>query len=98
MAQNAQNTKSGIVNELVKATLNSVAKAYAAESTRKDFEKTEPVVYPMAFEILDGLARAEAKLLNLDDAEEQISYRREVFMERMNELRAQWLARWGDKY
>jgi hypothetical protein len=91
-------SKSELVNELVKATLNGIAKAYAAESTRPDFHSTEPVIYPMASSMVDSLARVEAKLLGIEEGEESLSYRREVLMERMHEMRAEWLARWGDKY
>ena len=91
-------SKSELVNELVKATLNGIAKAYAAESTRPDFHSTEPVIYPMASSVVDSLARVEAKLLGIEEGEESLSYRREVLMERMHEMRAEWLARWGDKY
>lgn len=91
-------SKSELVNELIKATLNGVAKAYAAESTRADFHSTEPVIYPMASSVIDSLARVEAKLLGIEEGEESLSYRREVLEERMNEMRAEWLARWGDKY
>ena len=91
-------SKSELVNELIKATINGVAKAYAAESTRSDFHSTEPVIYPMASSVIDSLARVEAKLLGIEEGEESLSYRREVLEERMNEMRAEWLARWGDKY
>jgi hypothetical protein len=91
-------SKSELVNELVKATLNGVAKAYAAESTRPDFHSTEPVIYPMASSVLDSLARAEAKLLDIEQTDAELSSRRNELEERMHEMRAEWLARWGDKY
>lgn len=91
-------SKSELVNELIKATLNGVAKAYAAESTRPDFHSTEPAIYPMASSVIDSLARVEAKLLGIEEGEQSLSSRREELEERMHELRAEWLARWGDKY
>lgn len=91
-------SQSELVNELIKATLNGVAKAYAAESTRPDFQSTEPAIYPMAISVIDSLARAEAKLLGIEEDAEQLSFRRACLEERMHELRAEWLARWGDKY
>ena len=91
-------SQSELVNELIKATLNGVAKAYAAESTRPDFHSTEPVIYPMASSVIDSLARVEAKLLGIEEGEQSLSSRREELEERMHELRAEWLARWGDKY
>lgn len=91
-------TERELMNELIMAALNGVAKQYAVESTRADFHHTEPVIYPVAVSVCRNLAAVEAKLAGIEESQDQISYRSEVFMERIHELRAEHLARWGNKY
>ena len=90
-------TERELMNELIMAALNGVAKQYAAESMRSDFHHAEPVIYPVAVSVCRSLAAVEAKLAGIEESQDQISYRSEVFMERIHEMRAEWLARWGKK-